>query len=853
MRTQVELLFERAGVGSFRSDLSGRVLECNQALARMLGLEGAEALVGRQISEFYWSPGEREALVRLLVRDRRVDQAEIRLRHASGETVWALASAQFAEEEPGVVECAVLDISDQKRAEARMVRLSRVSTVMNRVARAVTQTGGGGALMAEVCRIAVEDGGLTAAWFGEPGQLASVTMPPGARISIPPGTARCVSNDCAVFPIASAGVLGLYAAEPGFFDEQTVDLLGIMGDQISIALEAGGGPAAEARDHATDQARFRELLEAAPYAILDCDGDGRILIVNAAAERLFGYSQAELLERRVEELIPRPQSIDTPHKTLARRKDGTEVPVEISLSPAQAERGGPVTCIVRDITARMQAEEALRESNRRIASILESITDGFFAVDREWRFTYLNGRAEQIVGCKRDQVQGKRLWDVFPELAGSAFRQELERSADTQSAIEFSAPYAPLNLWLDVHAYPSADGLAVYFQDITTRKVLEDQSRQSQRLEALGRLAGEVAHDFNNLLTIIGGHGQIALDSIDRSQLALRHDVEIVVEAAVRASALTRQLLTFSRRQVVQPRVLDLNRLVKKMARMLERTTREDIVLRLLPRAGLWRVEADPGQMEQIVINLAVNARDAMPTGGTLSIVTDNREVSGPPGTPPLAPGSYVLLAISDTGSGLDPETRDHIFEPFFTTKARGKGTGLGLATVYGIVKQNGGEIWVDSEPGKGARFEIYLPRTDKIAQRQKDGAARQKPRGGRETILLVEDEAGVRNLARNMLAKLGYRVLEAAGPSEALSFWDSEQRSVDLLLTDVVMPQMSGRELADRLAESRPGLKILYITGYSDDVILKRGIEAGKAALLQKPFTREALGRSVRAALDGE
>jgi len=619
MRKRLEQLLDRSGLGLFQCDPSGRVLDCNLALARMLGLESPVALIGRQTAEFYWSASERDALVGRLVRDRGIDAAEVRLRHASGEAVWALVSAQFVEGETGAIEGAVLDVSDRKRAD----------------------------------------------------------------------------------------------------------------------------------------------------------------------------------------------------------------------------------------TARMHAEEALREPDRRIASILESISDGFFSVDREWRFTYLNGRAERIVGRKREQVLGKRLWDAFPELAGTVFRQELERAADTQRPIEFSALYAPLDRWLDVHAYPSAEGLAVCFQDITMRKHLEDQSRQSQRLEALGRLAGEVAHDFNNLLTIIGGHGKIALETIDRSQGTLRRDIEIVVEAAVRASALTRQLLTFSRRQVVQPRVLDLNRLVKRMARMLERTTREDIELRLLQQAGLWRVEADTGQIEQIIVNLAVNARDAMPHGGTLSIVTENREVTGESGPAPVAPGSYVLLAISDTGSGLDAETRNHVFEPFFTTKPRGKGTGLGLATVYTIVKQSGGEIRVDSEPGKGARFEVYFPRTDKTPQRKKDAPGRLKPRGGRETILLVEDEAGVRTLARDMLARLGYRVLEAAGPSQALGIWESERRSIDLLLTDVVMPQMSGRELADRLAQSRPGVKILYVTGYSDDVILQSGVEAGKVALLQKPFSREALGRSVRAVLD--
>ncbi len=801
MNERPEQLFQRAGVGWFRCDPSGRLLDCNQALALMLGLECSTDLLGRHTAEFCWSTGERDRLVRRLVRDRRADAVEMRLRHANSDVLWALVSTQFADGEAGVVEGSVLDISDRKRAEAHIARLSRVGSVLNRVARAAARSHDRGALLAEVCRIAVEDGGLRAAWFAEPDEPVPV-MWPAARVPVPPGTGRFVSNDlrkdaglghwskeadgqgcrsCAVFsvPVENGrfGALGLYAAEPGFFDEQIVELLDVVAGHLSLALEN--------RDQPSDSSRE----------------------------------------------IP------------ARGNERTEVPPEIRLSPIQAEQRGP---------ALTQSEEALRASDHRIANILESITDGFFAVDREWRFTYLNGRAEQIVGLKREEVQGKRLWDEFPELAGSVFRQELERAIDSQRPIEFSAPYAPLNLWLDVHAYPSADGLAVYFQDITLRKVQEDQSRQSQRLEALGRLAGEVAHDFNNLLTIIGGHGQIALDSIDRSQVALHRDVDTVVKAAVRASALTRRLLTFSRRQVVQPRVLDLNRLVTRVARMLERMTREDIELRLLLRAGLWRVEADPGQMEQIVINLAVNARDAMPTGGVLSIITDNRTVTGASATPPLAPGSYVLLAVSDTGRGLDAETRSHLFEPFFTTKAKGKGTGLGLATVYGIVKQSGGEISVDSEPGKGARFEIYLPRTDKVAHRTKAAPASPKPRGGSETILLVEDDAGVRRLAREMLARLGYRVLEAAGPSEALGIWESE-RSIDLLLTDIVMPQMSGHELADRLAESRPGLKILYVTGYSDDVILKRGVEAGKAALLEKPFSPETLARGVRAVLDAE
>ncbi len=630
----------------------------------------------------------------------------------------------------------------------------------------------------------------------------------------------------------------------------------MMEDLLEPAVCAEAGP----------DARFRELLEAAPDAILECDAGGRILVVNAAAERLFGYSREELLARRVGDLVPEQERAAHPGRMSAYfirpesrsftaracRKDGTEIPVELSLSPVQSRQGELVTCIVRDLTARMQAEAALRESDHRIRSILESITDGFCAMDRQWRFTYLNGRAEQTLGRTREELQGKRVWDEFPELVDTVFHHELERSAETQKPIEFSAPYAPLRAWLDVHVYPSADGLSVYFQDITSRKVLEEQSRQSQRLEALGRLAGEVAHDFNNLLTIIGGYTQVALESIGRNQGTLRRNVEIVAEASARASALTRQLLAFSRRQVVQPRVLDLNRLIRRMAKMLGRTMREDIELRLALKPGLWRIAADPGQIEQVIMNLAVNARDAMPLGGKLSVTTENREVTEErQAAPVLAAGKYVLLAVSDTGTGLNQETREHLVEPFFTTKAKGKGTGLGLATVYGVVKQSGGEIWVDSEAGRGTRFEIYFPRAEKPSKEKKE-ASRRKARGGSETVLLVEDEPEVRTITRDMLVRLGYRVLEAAGPCEALSIWQGALGTIDLLVTDVIMPQMSGRELADRLAESRPELKVLYITGYSDDVILGRGVEASKVPLLQKPFTREALGARVRAVLDG-
>ena len=342
---------------------------------------------------------------------------------------------------------------------------------------------------------------------------------------------------------------------------------------------------------------------------------------------------------------------------------------------------------------------------------------------------------------------------------------------------------------------------------------------------------------------------QMVLDAVDTGS-DLGRDVKIIVEAASRASTLTRQLLAFSRRQVVQPKILDLNRLIARMGKMLRRLIGEDIELKLELRPDLGRIQADPGQIEQVIMNLAVNARDAMPTGGRLSIRTDNRAAQQSGTAPQLAPGDYVLLEVSDTGTGMDEQTRSHVFEPFFTTKGKDKGTGLGLATAYGIAKQSGAEIWVDSEPGRGACFQIHFPRVSKAPKTRGTAPVRHTPKTGTETILLVEDDAEVRTLARNMLARLGYMVLEAGGPAEALRIWETARDSVDLLLTDVIMPQMSGRELAERVTRERPGVRVLYVSGYTDDVIARYGI-AGDAALMHKPFSREALGSRVRAILD--
>jgi signal transduction histidine kinase/ActR/RegA family two-component response regulator len=380
----------------------------------------------------------------------------------------------------------------------------------------------------------------------------------------------------------------------------------------------------------------------------------------------------------------------------------------------------------------------------------------------------------------------------------------------------------------------------------------EQQLRQSQKLEAVGTLAGGVAHDFNNLLTVIGSYTDLVMAELDENSPLLA-DLEQVRQAADRASGLTAQLLAFSRKQVMQPKVLDLSGVLGGIEKMLRRVIGEDIELKTIKEPNLSTVKADPGQIGQVLLNLAVNARDAMPQGGTLTLQTANIELTekDPDRNPMMAPGRWVMLAVTDTGSGMDEATRARIFEPFFTTKGPGKGTGLGLSTVYGIVKQSGGFIWVESELGRGTSFKVYLPAVDEVEDEADWTAEPTEATGGTETILLVEDERPVRALVRRCLERAGYAVLESDGPTEALRLTAQHEGMIHLLLTDVVMPQMSGKQLAERVATLRPGTRVLYMSGYTDDTVAQHGVLDAGTMLIQKPFTPENLAAKVRAVLD--
>ncbi len=466
-----------------------------------------------------------------------------------------------------------------------------------------------------------------------------------------------------------------------------------------------------------------------------------------------------------------------------------------------------------------------------------------------------NKAAAKLYGYATDELQGMPLRELQPVEDVDRF---LAQRRDTQkNAPEVWRHRTKSGLAIDVEIavhdieYDGRTLQLAVIMDVTGRRELEEQLRQAQKMEAVGMLAGGVAHDFNNLLTIISGYSQLILNNLQEGD-ANRHSAEQILKAGDRAAALTNQLLAFSRRQVLQPKVIDLNRLVNGMSAMLRRLISEDIDLRLALHGTLGSVNADPGQIEQVLMNLVVNGRDAMPSGGALTIETANVTLDDHYAARHIAvkPGPYVMLAVSDTGSGMDEATRKRLFEPFFTTKAPGKGTGLGLSTVFGIVKQSGGSVEVYSEEGRGSSVKIYLPRFDRVAVEEREVRAKRAPKGS-ETILLVEDDEMVRTLVRETLEGEGYKILDSADPIAAQRISENFRGKIQLLITDVVMPKFNGKELARGLVEKRPEMKVLYMSGYTDSAIVNSGILHKEVSFLQKPFTPTNLLTKVREVLE--
>jgi two-component system, cell cycle sensor histidine kinase and response regulator CckA len=625
------------------------------------------------------------------------------------------------------------------------------------------------------------------------------------------------------------------------------------------------------------------LLDSAPDAILIVDQERRIILVNSQTEKLFGYGRAELLRQPVEILVPerlaekhreytagfiaapRQRSMAAGLKIRGRRKDGTEFPVEISLSPLQTEQGILVCSIIRDTTDRQRVEDALRGSEVRYRLLFETARDGILILNAETGETVdVNPFLVDMLGYSRHEFLGKKLWEIGPfrdvEASRTAFRklqhEEYIRYEDLPLQTKAGQPI-DVEFVSNVYRVNGQRVIQCNIRDISDRKRIqksEEKLRQAQNLEALARLAGGTTHEFNNLLTMIMGYAALMLAELDSREVLIDY-VEKIRKATTRAASLTRQLLAFTGQQLLAPQVLDLNATLAGVWEILPSLLGPDIQARFVPATEAACVRADPSQVHQLIINLITNAREAMPQGGHLKVVIANTELKQEDllEHTSLVPGKYVVLSVADNGIGMLPEVRSRLFEPFFSTKEFGRGAGLGLAAVYGIVQQSAGSISVQSSPGAGTTFKISLPR---ISAKETTPAPTvplplAESLRGTETVLLVEDQAPLQALSRAILDKLGYTVLAAADAEEAMRVACAFPGRINLLLTDVVMPGANGVELANKLKPLRPDMKVLYVSGYAQDAFAESGLISTNDEAMDKPFTPEELAQKIRKILN--
>ena len=636
------------------------------------------------------------------------------------------------------------------------------------------------------------------------------------------------------------------------------------------------------------------IMEAIPDAVAAVNQQGVVVQVNAQMEAMFGYTRQELIGQPIEMLVPQRQrgqhhghrdKFHTQPKLRRMgsglelnglRRDGSEFPVEISLSPIPTGNGLIVLSAIRDLSERKRIEEELRRANaeldirksreladyqRRLALIIDSSQDAIIGKNLDGIVTHWNKGAEEIYGYTPQEMIGRHISTLAPEEKADEVAEILRHIRNGErvgyfESVRVTKDNRKLNMSISVSPIYDSDGkvmgASTIARNITAQKKTEEQLRQAQKMEAIGRLAGGVAHDFNNLLGIVTACSELLRRKVPDAESA--EYLENIREAAKRGAALTRQLLAFSRRQPVQKQLLDLNERLKEVRKLLVPLMGDDVDIVHVPKPGHVIIEADPGQIDQVVLNLAVNARDAMPHGGKLVLETGLFDFDEPFAHehPGMSAGPYVMLAISDNGIGMDESTRSRIFEPFFTTKETGKGTGLGLATVYGIVKQNGGHIWVYSELGHGTTFKIYLPSAEKkLIPGLEKAEDVLPPRREGVTVLVVEDDSVMRRLTRKMLEEHGYEVVEAEDGNAALAAIASADGKIDLTLTDVVMKGMTGPDLVLKLIESYPQMKVVYMSGYTGELVTNRS--GNGMRLLEKPFTRASLLQTLDRALNEE
>jgi two-component system, cell cycle sensor histidine kinase and response regulator CckA len=852
-------IWDVAGDGIVVSDPNGRVIFWNAGAERLFGYT-AEEMLGEPVTRLV--PADERPVVGAVL-DRLASGEKIRRYravriHKDGSPVdvsVALARVRQSSGEHALV--AVLrDISQRMRAE-HALRLSeaRFRALIEHASDLIS-------ILDRSGRIVYKSPATIRTLGYDPADLVGRSVFDFLHPDDRDATARTV-REC----IAKPRTPMPYFVRFRHADGHWVDLEGTCTSLLDDP--AVGGLVANSRDVTTrrraeaelraSEARYRQVFEGhqAIQLLLEPES-GAIVEANSAAARFYGYSRAALERMRLWELDVLPEA-DARARLLAavaegeafyhaphQRQSGEVRTVEVRAGPVEVGGRSLLYCTIHDVTDRLEAEMAVRASEARLRLVLRRLPAVIWTTDRDLRLTSVEGSGLEALGIGREVLEGRLLEELMANEPEPMLSLEAHHRALAGETVHYETRFEGADFSCHVEPLLDSDrrllGVMGVAFDVTERKRLEDQLRQAGKMEAIGRLAGGVAHDFNNLLTAVRGSVEFLLqDTAEDSPL--RTDIHEISRAAERATELTRQLLAFGRRQVLKPQRLDLNRTVREMERMLRRVIGEDITLATELDEGVGVVEADPGQIGQVLMNLAINARDAMPAGGTLTISTspvvlDERASRV---TPHLAPGTpAALLVVRDSGVGMDAEVREHIFEPFFTTKGMGKGTGLGLATVYGIVKQSGGYISVDSAPDVGAAFSIYLPVVPGVPEEEP-----QSPRAaaafGTGTVLLVEDEAAVLSIAERMLQRAGYRVVTARSGEEALVLAE-RLGEIDLLVTDVIMPGMNGRALADRLLAERPALRVLFMSGYTDDAIVQHGVLQHGIEFIQKPFAPGAL-----------
>ncbi len=967
-------VFTFAPEGIYQSSRAGAIIAANKKLAHLLGYESVEELLEINLErDVYLAPSDHERLISTYEQGRCAGDFEIQWKRKDGSLVWVALTAHLVKSQDGAQEYSegfVHDISTRKRMEEERQVISEIIQGVNNtsdlnellqlIQRSISKC-----LYAENCFVALYDevhGELSFPFWVDkfdpcpaPQPLgmsfSSHVLKTGRPIIVDPklteemyqrGEVEKSGSDSNSWlgvplntPARTIGVLVVqHYEEENAYDQRDLEFLSSVGSQVALAIERKR--AEQALQESED--RYHRLIELSPDGII-VHHEGNISFVNSAGVKLVGARNEsqligksvfdlalpeyrEMLAKRVDQMSygdPLPLA-----EVRGRRFDGVEIDCEISSVPFIYHDRLATLAVIRDITERKRAEQALKEANERalidyerlverIAALGQTLgnarnLDLIFRALREFaiasvpcdglvislyepdkgtrRVTYcwaddreydphdvpeipvgtgVTGRAMKsgVVTIANDYHHDLRVararvgfGDVDPDTPRSALIAPMTVMGRTVGCVELQTLQAGSYQQAHATAMRMAANLAASaIENVTLierEQAKEEQLRQALKMEAVGRLAGGVAHDFNNMLTAINGYSDLTLMSLDPGS-PLAPKIQEIRKAGERAATLTRQLLAFSRKQMMQPRVIDLNSIIAEVGTMLLRMIGEDVSVQTVLQPGLGQVKADPGQIEQVLMNLAVNARDAMPTGGNVTIETRNDYVERAliKGQETVRPGHYVVLSVSDDGCGMDAVTEERIFEPFFTTKGFGKGTGLGLSTVYGIIKQSEGNIWVDSEPEKGTTFKIYLPRVDELSRSDEALEEAQAVQLGSETVLLVEDEQMVRDLSREVLEQYGYTVICASDGQDGLRACKEFAGKIDLMITDVVMPRMSGRELAEHLAILRPDTKVLYMSGFTDDAIVRHGLLEEHFAFIQKPFSPELLAQTARQLLD--